>query len=45
MSDAQPVRFVCPSCDTVFWKGGHVRNTLRKLAEVPGIGPPTASEF
>jgi uncharacterized protein with PIN domain len=23
--------YSCPSCDTVFWKGTHVTNTLRKL--------------
>lgn len=21
----------CPACDTIFWKGSHVRNTCRKL--------------
>ena len=30
--------FTCPRCDTVFWKGTHVRNTCRKL------GLPDASE-
>ena len=24
--------FRCPDCETVFWRGTHVRNTLRKLA-------------
>ncbi len=23
--------YVCPNCQTVFWKGSHVRNTCRKL--------------
>lgn len=23
--------FTCPRCGTVFWKGSHVRNTLKKL--------------
>jgi uncharacterized protein with PIN domain len=23
--------YTCPSCDTIFWKGSHVRNTCRKL--------------
>jgi len=23
--------YTCPSCETVFWKGSHVRNTCRKL--------------
>ena len=23
--------YQCPRCDTVFWKGTHVRNTCRKL--------------
>lgn len=23
--------YKCPECDTVFWKGSHVRNTCRKL--------------
>ena len=26
----------CPSCHTVFWKGSHVRNTLRKLGLAEG---------
>lgn len=30
--------FTCPRCDTVFWKGTHVRNTCRKL------GLPDVSE-
>ena len=30
--------FTCASCETVFWRGSHVRNTCRKL------GLPDASE-
>lgn len=29
--------YTCPECSTVFWKGGHVRNTCRKL----GISTPS----
>ena len=28
----------CPHCQTVFWKGSHVRNTCRKLAPVLETG-------
>ncbi len=32
----------CPACGTVFWKGGHVQNTCRKLA--PVLNPEAQSQ-